>query len=141
MKIVDANVLIYAVNRGAPEHAVAAKWLEGALTGSETIAFGWTVLLTFVRIVTRPGLFARPLTAKEAFDTVDGWLASPNVVIAHPGDRHTAQLRELLSATGTAANLTSDAHLAAVAVQLDAELISFDRDFARFPGLRYSKPR
>lgn len=141
MKIVDANVLINAVNRGASDHAVAAKWLERALNGSETIAFSWIVLLAFVRIVTRPGLFARPLPVKEAFDTVDGWLASPNVVIAHPGDGHAAALRELLSATGTAANLTSDAHLAALAIELDAELISFDGDFARFPGLRYSKPR
>ncbi len=140
MRIIDANVLIYAVNRGAPEHALAAKWLERALNGSETIALGWIALLAFVRIVTRPGLFARPLTVKEAFDTVDGWLASPNVVIAHPGDRHAAKLRELLSATGTAGNLTSDAHLAALAIELDAELISFDGDFARFAGLRYSKP-
>jgi toxin-antitoxin system PIN domain toxin len=141
MKIVDANILIYAVNRGAPDHAAAAAWLEAALNGSETIAFGWIGLLAFVRIVTRPGLFTRPLTVKEAFDTVDGWLAAPNAVIAHPGDRHAAQLRELLSATGTAGNLTSDAHLAALAIELDAEMISFDGDFARFPGLRYSKPR
>lgn len=140
MKIVDANVLLYAVNRDAPLHLRARRFLDGALSGPETLAFAWVVLLAFLRLSTRPDLFPRPLTPQQAFDVVEAWLGAPAAVVVHPTVRHLAVLRGLVAPLGTAANLVSDAHLAALAVEHDAMLVSFDRDFGRFPGLRWQEP-
>ena len=140
MKIPDLNVLLYAVDESAPRHAPARIWLERQLSGSETFAFAWIVLLAFVRLVTNPRVFGAPLDVEEALDLVDSWLEQPNAVVLHPTDRHGALLRELLAPLGAAGNLTTDAHLAALAVEHGAELCSADRDFARFPGLRWRDP-
>ena len=140
MKLVDANLLLYAVDERSPHHAVAKAWLERQLSGPETFAFAWAVLLAFVRLVTNPRVFAAPLTAAEAFDLVDAWLEQPNVTIVHPTDRHRQLLRELLLSLGTAGNLTSDAHLAALSIEHGAELCSGDNDFARFARVRSSNP-
>ena len=140
MKLVDANLLLYAVDEASPHHAVAKPWLEEQLSGPETIAFGWAVLLAFVRLVTNPRIFAAPLTAEDALELVDGWLEQPSATVVHPTDRHAKLLRELLRALGTAGNLTSDAHLAALAVEHGADLCSADGDFARFPGVRWLNP-
>ncbi len=98
------------------------------------------MLVAFVRISTRPSIFEQPLDVIEALDLVDGWLAQPCSTVLHPTERHSSVLRELLGPLGTAANLTSDAHLAAVAIEHGATLHSCDRDFSRFPGLRWSDP-
>ena len=140
MILVDANLLIYAVNRDAPLNRKAQPWLESALSGTETVGFSWTVLLAFLRLTTRPGLFLRPLRVDTAFDLVASWLDQTSATIVHPGPRHLAVLRELLQPLGTGGNLTSDAHLASLAIEHGAELCSSDTDFARFPGLKWRNP-
>jgi uncharacterized protein len=138
--ILDVNILIYAVNRDAPLHSLANSWLEATLSGAETIGIPWTVLLAFLRLTTRAGLFRNPLPLDVSFDLIDSWLEQPSVIIIEPGPRHRTILRELLLAIGTAGNLTSDAHLAALALEHRAELYSFDQDFVRFPGLKWRNP-
>ena len=140
MILIDANILIYAVNKDAPQHARAKSWLEKALSGTEIIGIPWTVLLAFLRLTTRPGLFRDPLRIGTAFDLIDFWLEQTSVSIIHPGPRHGAIMRELLEPLGTGGNLTSDAHLAALALEHRAELCSSDQDFQRFPGLKWRNP-
>lgn len=140
MKLVDANLLLYAVDASSPRHEPAVGWLEDLLSSRETVAMSWVVLLAFVRLGTRAPVFVDPLTVDEAFDHVDEWLARPNVGVLEPGRRHTAIMRQLLQPLGTAGNLTSDAHLAALAIEHGAELCSADADFSRFPGLRWLDP-
>jgi hypothetical protein len=140
MTLLDANLLIYAVNRDAPLHRQAKAWLESVLSGPETVGFPWNVLLAFLRLTTRPGLFQRPLSTDAAFDLVASWLDQPSAAIVHPGPRHLQVLREALLPLGTGGNLTSDAHLAALAIECGAELCSCDTDFARFPGLKWRNP-
>jgi toxin-antitoxin system PIN domain toxin len=140
VKLPDLNLLLYAIDESAAPHAKARDWLEDALSGSDTVAFAWSVLLGFVRIATSPVAFETPLAADEALDYVEGWLAQPVAEVVHPTPRHPAILRELLEPLGTAGNLTTDAHLAALAIEHGAELCSADRDFGRFPGLWWSNP-
>lgn len=140
MKLPDANLFLYAADETSARHAAARAWVEAALSGSETVALAWTVLLAFLRIATNPAVFERPLVAEDALDLIDGWLAQPCSVVVHPTDRHSAVLRELLAPLGAAGNLTSDAHLAALAIEHGAELCSCDSDFSRFGGLRWVDP-
>ena len=140
MKLIDANLLIYAVNQSAPLHRKAKSWLEETIAGPETVGFSWNVLLAFLRITTRAGMFLNPLPVEFAFDLVASWLNQPSVVLVHPGSRHLQLLQELLLPLGTGGNLTSDAHLAALARENEAELYSSDSDFARFPLLKWSNP-
>ena len=140
MILLDANLLIYAVNADAPLNKKARGWLESALSGTETVGFPWNVILAFLRLTTRPGLFRNPLSASAAFNVVKLWLEQPTAIIIQPGPRHFTLLRELLLPLGTAGNLTSDAHLAAMCIEHGAELCSTDTDFARFAGLRWHNP-
>ncbi len=140
MRIVDANVLLYAVNTAAPRHAQARSWLDGALAGREPVGFAWTVLLAFLRLTTHPAVFPRPLTVGEATEIVRAWLAQPAAIVVDPTPRHADLLAGLLAEAGTAANLVGDAHLAALALEHDAVLVSFDADFGRFAGLRRETP-
>jgi uncharacterized protein len=140
VKLVDANVLLYAVDEGSPHHDVAKPWLEEQLSGPETFGFAWAVLLAFIRLATNPRVFETPLSGEEALDLVDSWLAQPNVTLLHPTDRHSQLLRELLAPLGTAGNLTSDAHLAALAIEHGADLCSGDADFGRFAGVQWTNP-
>ena len=141
MRLVDANVLLYAVNEDAPQHTVAHSWLEGALTDREAVGFAWVALLAFLRLTTRAGLFPQPLTLDQAAGVVELWLGQPAAVVVHPSPRHLSLLRGLLSSAGTAANLVNDAHLAALALEHGAEVVSFDHDFQRFEGVRWSSPQ
>jgi toxin-antitoxin system PIN domain toxin len=140
VKLPDVNLLLYAIDEASPFHAPAREWLEAALSGTEAVAFTWAVLLGFIRIATNPAAFEQPLAAGEAFDYVDGWLAQPVAMVIHPTDSHAATLRGLLEQLSTAGNLTSDAHLAALAIEHGAELCSSDNDFSRFEGLRWRNP-
>jgi uncharacterized protein len=140
VKIVDANLLLYAVNEDSPRHDQARRWLEDILSGTETVGFAWTVLLAFLRLSTLRAVFPRPLEPAEAFDLVGSWLEQPCAAIVHPTERHADLLKDLVLPLGTAGNLTSDAHLAAIAIGHGAELCSSDGDFARFPGLRWTDP-
>lgn len=140
MILIDANLLVYAVNQDAPHHARAKSWLETALAGTETVGIPWSVLLAFLRLTTRPGLFRNPLRIGAAFDLIDFWLEQTSVSIIHPGPRHGIILRELLEPLGAGGNLTSDAHLAALALENRAELCSSDSDFLRFPRVKWHNP-
>ena len=121
-------------------HEPARAWVEERLSGTETFAFTWVVLLAFIRLTTSPRVFQSPLSTSEALDLVDSWLAQPCVTVVHPTSRHAPVLRDLLEPLGTAGNLTTDAHLAALAIEHGAELCSTDRDFSRFAGLRWANP-
>lgn len=140
MKIVDANLLLYAVNEDAPLHGKAKPWLEALLSGTEAAGFEWTVLLAFLRLSTRTAVFPNPLRVREALALVDSWLSQPCAVVVGPEEGHLDVLKEMLTPFGSAGNLTSDAHLAAVAREHGAELCSCDGDFARFPGVRWTNP-
>ena len=140
MVIVDANVLLYAVDSASVHHETARSWLDESLGGAEAVGLAWAVLLAFVRIGTNPAVLPRPMAAGEAVGQVERWLGAPAAVVAQPTARHAALLRGLLETTGTAGNLTTDAHLAALAVEHGAEIVSYDRDFARFPGVRHRLP-
>ena len=140
MILIDVNILVYAVNKDAPQHSRAQSWLETAVTGTETIGIPWIVLLAFLRLTTRPGLFRNPLRIGTAFDLIDLWLEQSSVSIIHPGPRHGTILRELLELLGTGGNLTADAHLAALALENRATLYSSDHDFLRFPGVKWRNP-
>jgi toxin-antitoxin system PIN domain toxin len=140
VQLVDANVLLYAVNRDAPKHEPARTWLDGALSAQQAVGFAWVVLLAFLRLSTRAGVFPRPLTPVQAGEVVEVWLDRPPAVVIEPTRRHLPILRSFLAEAGTAANIVNDAHLAALAVEHDAELVSFDRDFARFAGVRTRVP-
>ncbi len=140
MIVVDANLLIYAVDADSPHHGAARRWLEETLSGSTRVGLAWVALLAFLRVTTHPAAVRRPLTVERALAYVDGWLAQPFVEPVAPGEGHWPLLRTLLAATGTAGNLTSDAHLAALALERGAAVCSTDHDFRRFPGLRHVDP-
>jgi len=140
VKLLDLNLLICAVNRDSAPHRAARVWLEDVLSGAETVALPWAVILGFLRLTTNPRFVSRPLTPEQALGVVAGWLARPAVVALNPTDEHWPILRELLGASGSAGNLTTDAHLAALALEHGAELCSADGDFARFARLRWVNP-
>lgn len=140
MKVPDVNVLLYALDEESPHHDEARQWLEEQLSATEAFGFAWIVVLAFLRLGTNPKVFEHPLTPGEAFDRVDGWLAQPCATMVHPTERHATVLRDLVEPLGTAGNLTTDAHLAALAIEHGAELCSADADFSRFSGLRWTNP-
>lgn len=140
MQICDANVLLYAVNSDAPNHDIARAWLDEALNEDETIWLPWPVILAFLRLGTHPAVFPRPLSLDTAIDQVRSWLGQPVVTVIETGPKHLEILAGLLGEVGVGGNLVSDAHLAALAIESNAELVSFDRDFGRFAGLRWSHP-
>lgn len=140
MKLVDANVLLYAVDEGAEHHSTAQAWLDRALSGNETILLPWVSLLAFLRLSTHPSVYEHPLTIAQALDVIDAWLETSPAITPEPDSQHPMRMRELLTATGRGGNLVNDAHLAAIALQHGATVTSFDRDFARFPGVNWEEP-
>lgn len=140
MKLPDANLLLYAYDSRAAQHTSARDWLQRTLSDSETVGMAWSVLLAFIRLSTRATVVEHPLAAETATGFVESWLSQPCVTIVHPTARHMAVLRELLLPLGTAGNLTTDAHLAALATEHGATLYSCDNDFSRFSGLRWIDP-
>jgi uncharacterized protein len=138
--VVDANVLLYAVDTASAHHEQSRSWLDTSLAGAEAIGLAWIALLAFIRIGTNPAVFAAPMAVDEAVGQVQAWLGAPAAVAAHPTARHAALLRGLLRETGTAGNLTTDAHLAALAIEHDADIVSYDRDFGRYAGVRHRLP-
>ncbi len=137
MTVVDLNVLLYAVNSSARRHRVAREWLETAIGSDEPTGLAWTVLLGFLRLSTRRGIISQPLGVEAASRLVADWLAEPGVRLVTETEEHWRHLSDLLAHTGTGGNLTTDAHLAAIAISRGATLVSFGHDFDRFPGLRW----
>lgn len=140
MILVDANLLLYAEDALSPQHAPACKWWDAQLSGSAPVCLCWTVLGAFIRIGTNPRVFAHPLTLEQAIVRVESWLVQPCVRIISPAERHWTVFQQMLVKGQAVANLVTDAHLAALAVEHGCELCSTDRDFVRFPGLRWRNP-
>jgi toxin-antitoxin system PIN domain toxin len=138
--LIDANLLIYAIDADSPHHAGAKRWLEDALSSDTVIALPWIVLLAFLRITTRAGIMRNPLPPDDALAYVDAWLRQPYVMALAPGENHWPILRNLLRASGTAGNLTSDAHVAALALEYGCTIASADNDFRRFAGVTLVNP-
>ncbi len=141
MKLLDTNVLLYVVNTAAPQHPVALAWIEHALAAPAGVGLAWVSLLGFLRISTRRGIFPQPLSIDDALGTMKFWLDHPRVQVLLPTQQHADLLGGLLATAGTADNLTTDAHLAALAIEHGATLVSFDRDFDRFDGLSFERLR
>ncbi|HEX5070773.1 MAG TPA: type II toxin-antitoxin system VapC family toxin [Vicinamibacterales bacterium] len=140
MILADINLLVHAYDQESPRHARARQWWEDRLNDTEPVGLAWAAMLGFIRLTTNRQVMRNPWTAAEACAAVQSWLDRPAVTVIHPGDRHATILFGLLSALGAAANLTTDAHLAALAIEHQAELHSTDADFARFSGLRWTNP-
>jgi toxin-antitoxin system PIN domain toxin len=141
VKLVDANVLIYSVNDDSPRFHEARSWLHDALSGQASIGFAWINLVAFVRVSTSARAMPGPLTVEQAMRSVHDWLSSPSARIVAPTARHAFILHDLLAQVGTGGNLVNDAHLAALAIEHRAEVITYDTDFAQFPGVRWAQPR
>ncbi len=137
MRLADTNLLVYAADKDSPHHAVSHKWLEDSLSDTRGLGLAWLSVIGFIRLTTHPRLSLVPRTVPEALSYVDDWLTHANCHILHPTIRHADILARLLLAVGTAGNLTNDAHLAALAIEHDAEIGTFDRDFKRFSGLKF----
>lgn len=129
MIVFDVNVLLYAHHQASPHHAVAKRRLEAALSERRTVGFAWNAISAFLRIITNPRAFEHPLSLDRACAIVDSWLEAPNAVTIEPGSRHWTIFRNLLIESEARGNLVSDAHLAALAIEHHAALISNDRDF------------
>jgi toxin-antitoxin system PIN domain toxin len=138
--VVDANVLLSAVNTAGAHHEASRSWLDASLGGSEAVGLAWVALLAFIRIGTNPSILPTPMSTGEATGQAERWLRAPAAVALEPSPRHPSLLRGLLRETGTAGNLTTGAHLAALAIEHGADIVSWDRDFARYPGLRHRLP-
>jgi toxin-antitoxin system PIN domain toxin len=140
MILPDVNVLLYAVNSSSRQHAAALGALRESFDDPRGVALAWTVLLGFLRLATRRGIFPRPLSVEDALRVVEQWLARPQAQVLHPGERHVEILGRLLKSAGAAGNLTTDAYLAALAIEHRATILTFDRDFARFEGVLWTQP-
>jgi uncharacterized protein len=136
----DVNLLVYAYNRDAREHVAARAWWQELLSSNEMVGLPWAVTCGFIRLMTHPAVLVRPLDPSRAVAHVRSWLDQPNVEVLDPGPRHLELLDRLLGELGIAGNLTTDAHLAALAIEHQCELHSNDGDFARFSGLRWRDP-
>lgn len=140
MKLVDANVLLYAVDADSHHHDASRRWLDEALSGTDTVLLPWVCALAFVRLTTSPRIYERPLSVDDAIEIVDAWLKHPAAISPEPSAGHLDRLRECLRATRTGGDLVTDAHLAAMAAQHRSMVVTFDSDFARFPRINWTRP-
>jgi toxin-antitoxin system PIN domain toxin len=140
MILVDANLLLYAYNKQISEHLAARRWLTAVMSGTEPVGIAWIAVLAFLRISTSREAFKQPLSIEDAVSIVDDWFEASVTELIHPTPRHWTVLREQLKAGQASANLTTDAHLATLAIEHGATLYSTDRDFTRFPGLKFVNP-
>jgi toxin-antitoxin system PIN domain toxin len=138
--LVDANLLLYAANRDAPEHEAARVWLDERLNGTVRVGLPWPSLLGFVRIASNPAVLRRAEAPAAAWRQVRQWLSCDTVWIPLPGAEHADVLVRLLDRPGMSSRLVPDAHLAALAIEHGLTLCSTDGDFARFPGLKWENP-
>lgn len=140
MTLIDANLLLYAYDPRADPHHASRQWLEATLSSPELVRLAWVSIWAFLRIITSPRVFERPLSMREAMTAVDAWFAQPNVGILEPSERHREILQTLLQSTQATGPLVMDAALAAIAIEHGATLYSTDHDFSRFPGLSWVNP-
>lgn len=140
MILPDINLLVYAHNEASRFHPAALRWWLDLMRGGRPVGLAWASVMGFVRIVTHPGIQSAPLRVEDALVITDSWFTRSNVQLLQPGTRHYGIFRSLLREVGTGANLVTDAHLAALAIEYQGELHSNDADFGRFPGLRWVNP-
>jgi toxin-antitoxin system PIN domain toxin len=138
--IPDANLFLYAYNQRSPQFVAAARWLEVTLSGDVEVGIPFQSILAFLRIATNPNLVSFAISMPRALDIVDVWLDQSEVRLIHPGPAHWSIYRRLCLHAAIGARLTTDAHLATLAIEHDATLMTVDADFARFPGLRWHNP-
>jgi toxin-antitoxin system PIN domain toxin len=140
MILIDANLLLFAYQPRAREHEASRRWLEHALAGPELVRFAWLTIWAFLRISTSTRVFERPLSAVEAQAAVSAWLLRPCAGIVEPGERHWSILGDLIREGQASGALVMDAVIAALAVEHGAILHTTDRDFAKFPTLKWRNP-
>lgn len=140
MIVPDINLLVYAYNDGSPWYAAARGWWEGLINGSQRIGVPWVVSTGFIRLMTHSRALMSPVAPAEAIGHVREWFRYPHVSAINPGADHLTHVRRNLDAAGVGANLVTDAHIAALAIEYQAEVHSNDADFGRFPGLRWRNP-
>ena len=140
MIVLDANLLLYAYNSSAPNHAQARRFVEEILSGAEAVGLPWQTIFAFLRIITNRQLRGTRLSVEEAVAIVEEWAALPTVHLLAPGDRHWAFFKRMLIDGKASGPLTTDAELAALTMENGGVLYTTDRDFARFPGLKWTNP-
>lgn len=140
MIIPDINLLVYAYNSDAPDHERARLWWEASLSATRPVGLAWAVMLGYLRLMTSRSVLIDPFSPTQAIGHMRSWLERPQVLVVGPGTRHLDLIEELMRAGSAAGQLTTDAHLAALAIEHQAELCSNDSDFGRFPGLRWTDP-
>jgi toxin-antitoxin system PIN domain toxin len=140
MVLVDVNVLVHAFREDAPRHAELRAWLEKLVESDSAFAVADLVLSGFLRVVTHPRVFAPPTPMEGALEFVEALRSQPNCIVVSPGERHWSIFTRLCDEADARGNLVPDAYLAALAIETGSELITTDRDFARFPGLDWRPP-
>ncbi len=140
MILVDANILLYAEDSLQPRYQQARAWWDDQLSGTGVVCLCWTVLSAFIRIGTNSRVFEHPLSLEQALARVQSWLDQPCTRVVRPTERHWTVFRQVLTDGQAVANLVTDAHLAALAIEHGCELASTDADFARFPKLKWRNP-
>lgn len=140
MILPDLNLLIYAYNLDSPQHEPATSWWEELMNGEEPVGLPWMVILGFLRLTTNGHVMPMPMAVEQAAAIIDSWLEQPVVAIIAPLEQQWSILRSLVATTGTGGNLTTDAFLAAIAIEYGATLHSADNDFSRFPDLKWFNP-
>jgi uncharacterized protein len=138
--VLDANILLYAYDTTAPLHVKALDWLEETFSGTAPVGLPWPCISAFLRIMTDPRLPGERFMVEDAAQVVESWLDQPNVRALAPGDDHWPLFRRMMVDGQARASLISDAHLAALTIEYGGVLHTTDRDFARFPGLRWRNP-
>lgn len=140
MIIPDINLLVYAYNSDGPFHQKAKKWWEHCLSSPGVVGLPWAVMLGFVRIMSSNVVFRDPMETIDAISHVRSWLDRPQTQVVTPGPRHLEILADIMGSARASGRLTTDAHLAALAIETQSELHSNDVDFSRFPGVRWENP-
>ncbi len=140
MIVPDINLLVYAHNGADPQHDAAKAWWEQSINGSEPIGLPWVVMGGFIRLMTHPRILETPMAVRDATACVRTWMDQESVIVLEPGRRFPKIFLSYLEQLGSAGNLTTDAQIAALAVEKQAEVYSGDRDFARFEGVQWTNP-
>jgi uncharacterized protein len=138
--VVDANILLYAYDSDSDKHAKARAWVEEAFSGASPVGLPWQTVAAFMRIVTNPRLSGKRFTPAEVVEMVDQWVNQPNLRLLGPGDNHWSFLRQMIVDGQARGPLITDAQLAALTIEYGGVLHTTDRDFSRFPGLRWKNP-